>query len=196
MAMLGPGTGRHLHALAHNHDPRRVVTGRRRKSVGAQHALGRGPKSRDELDRVLLGLVQRVTERLRAGHRVGRTFTLRLRVDDMSRQTRSRTLAQATDRTDEFLAVGRELLAERWPHLRTSGCTLLGIAVSDLSSADAVQLSLAFDGHDHRRLDHVVDDVHARFGDTAVVRASLLGRSTRTVPMLPDPGPPGRSRPR
>lgn len=189
VAMLGAGTGRHLHALAHNHDPRTVVTGRRRSSVGSQRALGRGRRSHDELDGVLLGLIQRVTERLRAGHRVGRTLTLRFRMDDMSRQTRSRTVPEATDRTDEFLDVGRELLAERWPHLRQHGCTLLGVSVSELSSADAVQLGLDFDGHDRRRLDHVLDDVRTRFGDGSVTRASFLGRDQgMTVPMLPDPG--------
>lgn len=187
VSMLGPGTGRHLHSLSHNHDPRTVVTGRRRSSVGSQRALGRSKRSRGELDQILLSLVERVTERLRAGHRVGRTVTLRLRMDDMSRQTRSRTLVQPTDRTDEFLAVGRDLLDERWSHLEVAGCTLLGISVSDLSSADAVQLGLDLDGHDHRRLDHVLDDVRGRFGSDAVVRASLLGRDDgRSVPMLPD----------
>ena len=187
VGMLGPGTGRHLHSLSHNHDPRTVVTGRRRSSVGSQRALGRGHRSKDELDGILLSLVERVTERLRAGKRVGRTLTLRFRMDDMSRQTRSRTLVQPTDRTDEFLDAGRDLLAERWPHLEQAGCTLLGISVSDLSSADAVQLGLDLDGHDHRRLDHVLDDVRTRFGSSAVVRASLLGGDDgRSVPMLPD----------
>jgi DNA polymerase-4 len=189
VAMLGPAAGRHIHALARNHDARRVVVGRRRSSIGSQRALGRRPRSRPELDRVLLGLVERVTERLRAGRRVGRTLTLRLRTDDFARQTRSRTLHEATDRTDLFLAAGRDLLDERWRYLQEAGCTLLGVTVSDLAPADAVQLSLPLDGHDHRALDHVLDDVRSRFGRGAVVRASLLGHADRSVPMLPDPVP-------
>ena len=39
--MLGRATGRQLHSLAHNYDPRRVRAGRRRRSMGSQHALGR-----------------------------------------------------------------------------------------------------------------------------------------------------------
>ena len=54
VAMLGPAAGRHLHALARNHDPRHVVTGRRRSSIGSQRALGRRPRTAEELDRVLL----------------------------------------------------------------------------------------------------------------------------------------------
>src|SRR3954465_4070585 len=38
VAMLGPAGGRHLHALAHNRDPRRVRPGRRRGSIGSQRA--------------------------------------------------------------------------------------------------------------------------------------------------------------
>ena len=41
VSMLGAASGRHLHALAHNRDPRPVVVGRRRRSIGSQHALGR-----------------------------------------------------------------------------------------------------------------------------------------------------------
>src|SRR5688500_12052298 len=41
VAMLGRASGRHLHALAHNRDPRPVQVGRRRRSMGAQRALGR-----------------------------------------------------------------------------------------------------------------------------------------------------------
>src|SRR6266851_5481752 len=39
-SMLGCASGRHLHALAHNHDPRPVQVGRRRRSIGSQRALG------------------------------------------------------------------------------------------------------------------------------------------------------------
>ncbi len=189
VAMLGPASGRHLHALARNVDPRAVTPGRRRASVGAQQALGRSPRTRSELDGVLLALVERVTERLRGGRRVGRTVTLRLRLGDFTRETRSRTLPTATDRTDLVLAAARDLLEARWPHLREVGCSLLGITVSDLAPADAVQLTLDLDGHDRRTLDHTLDAVRDRFGRAAVTRASLLGQARGAqVPMLPDPG--------
>ena len=82
VAMLGRASGRHLHALAHNRDPRPVEVGRRRRSIGSQRALGQGPRSRDEIDAVLVGLVDRVARRMRAAGRVGRTVVLRLRFDD------------------------------------------------------------------------------------------------------------------
>src|SRR5204862_6673726 len=63
VSMLGRAAGRHVHALAHNRDPRRVE-GRRRRSVGAQCALGM-TTSIEALDVVLLALVDRVTRRMR-----------------------------------------------------------------------------------------------------------------------------------
>jgi DNA polymerase-4 len=70
VSMLGRASGRHLHALAHNRDPRRVQVGRRRRSIGAQRALGRMPKSSDALDAVVIALVDRLSRRLRAARRV------------------------------------------------------------------------------------------------------------------------------
>ena len=45
VGLVGKGSGRHLHALAQNYDPRPVQVGRRRRSMGSQHALGRRPRA-------------------------------------------------------------------------------------------------------------------------------------------------------
>jgi DNA polymerase IV len=78
-SMLGEAVGRHLHALAHNRDPRPVRVGRRRGSMGAQRALDRSSRSPDDIDVVIATLVDRVARRMRAARRVGRTVMLRLR---------------------------------------------------------------------------------------------------------------------
>jgi len=111
VAMLGRASGRHLHALAHNRDPRSVETGRRRRSIGSQRALGRRWRPQSEIDATLVGLVDRVTRRLRTGRRVCRTVVLRLRFDDFTRATRSQTLPQATAETQTILRAARRLLA-------------------------------------------------------------------------------------
>src|SRR5919202_330974 len=100
VSLVGRAAGRQLHALAHNRDPRRVRTGRRRRSMGAQRALGRTPRSPAALDAVLVGLVDRLARRLRKARRVCRTVTLRLRFLDFSRVTRSHTLLESTAETD------------------------------------------------------------------------------------------------
>jgi DNA polymerase-4 len=188
VAMLGKGSGHHLHALAHNLDPRPVVVGRRRGSIGSQHALGRSPKSAATIDAVAVGIVDRVTRRLRSAERTGRTVTLRLRFDDFTRVTRSRTLDHATAQTAIVLATVRRLLRSAMPMITERGLTLVGVAVSNLDDGGAVQLPLPFDEHDRSALDRAVDDVRSRFGSNALKRALLLDRDHRvvSVPMLPD----------
>jgi DNA polymerase-4 len=185
VSLLGRAAGRQLHALAHNRDPRPVLVGRRRRSVGSQCALGRARRSGEDVDAVLIGLVDRVTRRLRAGGRVGRTVVLRLRFGDFSRATRSYTLPRPTASTQVVLVTARWLLVTSQPQIERRGLTLVGIAVANLESDKVVQPRLPFDPYDD--LDAVLDQLRERFGPKAVTRAVLLGRETGlTVPLLPD----------
>jgi DNA polymerase IV len=187
VSMLGRAAGRHLHALAHNRDPRPVQARRRRGSIGAQHALGRSRRAHDDVDAVLVGLVDRVTRRMRAAGRIGRTVVLRLRFDDFSRATRSHTLPGATAQTETVLATARALLATAQPLIERQGLTLVGVAVANLDDDDAVQLALPFDRRDDDALDAALDQVRERFGTGAVMRAVLLGRDQGlSMPLLPD----------
>jgi DNA polymerase-4 len=188
MSMLGRATGRHLHALAHNRDPRPVRTRRRRRSMGAQRALGRrAPKSFELLDTSLVALVDRLARRLRAARRVCRTVAIRLRFDDFSRATRSHTLSEATADTVTILATARGLLVASLPLIRSQGITLIGVTLSNLENDGAIQLSLPLDGQPPRALDAALDDIRDRFGSGAITRAVLVGRDQDpTVPLLPD----------
>ncbi len=188
IAILGRASGRHLHALAHNRDPRRVQVGRRRRSMGAQHALGRrSAKTPDALDSLLLALVDKLARRLRAARRVCRTVTLRLRFDDFSRATRSHTVMESTAQTQTILAVARELLAAAQPTIEQRGVTLVGVALSNLDDDWAIQLALPLDRRRTLALDTALDVVRERYGTDAVTRAVLLGRDHGpTVPLLPD----------
>jgi DNA polymerase-4 len=185
--LLGRGVGRHLHALAHNRDPRPVETGRRRGSIGAQRALGWSPKTITEVDVSLIGLVERVTRRMRAADRLGRTVVLRMRFDDSSRATRSRTLPYATANTQTILTAARELLTVAVPMIQRQGITLVGVAVTNLADGRRGQLMLPLDEQWSDTLDIALDEVRERFGSTSVVRAVLLGRSSGiAMPVLPD----------
>jgi DNA polymerase IV len=187
VSMLGRAAGRHLHALAHNRDPRPVRVGRRRGSIGSQRALGRAPHSHETIDAVAIALVDRVTRRMRTAGRVGRTVVLRLRFDDFARATRSRTLFHATAQTDTILAIVRELLASAMPVIERDGVTLVGVAVGNLDDGSAVQLTLPFDCRSSDALDAAVDAVRERFGVNAITRAVLIGRDQGlSVPLLPD----------
>ena len=187
VSMLGRAAGRHLHALAHNRDPRPVQVRRRRRSMGAQRALGRRPRSREELDSTVIALVDRLGRRLRAARRVCRTVVLRLRFADFSRATRSHTLSEATAHTQTILATARGLLATAMPLIERDGITLIGVALANLADEGAVQLALPFERDRMSALDATLDDVRERFGAGAITRAVLLGRDQGlSVPLLPD----------
>jgi DNA polymerase-4 len=187
VSLLGRAAGRHLHALAHNRDPRRVQVGRRRRSIGAQRALGRRRRSPEALDAIVVGLVDKLGRRLRAARRVCRTVVLRMRFDDFSRATRSHTLAEATAQTQVILATARGLLAAAMPMIERDGLTLIGLALGNLEDDGAVQLALPFDAQRAIALDAALDSVRERYGSEAITRAVLLGRDQGlTVPLLPD----------
>jgi len=185
VGMLGRASGRHLHALAHNRDPRPVHARRRRRSIGAQRALGRGAKSQEELEVVLITLVDRVSQRLRAAKRACRTVVLRLRFDDFTRITRSYTMTESTAHTQTILAAASGLLGLCRPTIRRRGLTLLGISLTNLSDHTAVQLRLPLERT--RGLDGALDEIRTRYGSRAITRGVLLGRDPGPwVPLLPD----------
>ncbi|QNI09125.1 DNA polymerase IV [Mycobacterium kubicae] len=187
-SMVGGAMGRQLYALSRNIDRRRVVTGVRRRSVGAQRALGRrgNTMSPAELDAVVITLIDRITTRMRAAGRTGRTVVLRLRFDDFTRATRSHTLPQATSATQPTLAAARRLLAAAQPDIAQRGLTLVGFAVSGIDRSGAQQMMLPFDG-ESPAIDAAVDRIRHRYGKAAVTRAVLVGRDPGLeMPHLPD----------
>lgn len=191
VSILGKGAGRHLYALANNRDARQVTTYRGRSSIGAQHALGRGPTSPQDVEAALIALIDRVTGRMRAAGRTGRTVVLRLRFADFTRVTRSHTLRRATADTRDIEEAALALLRDARSLIADRGITLVGVTVSNIERSGAEQLELQFDapqdGPSASALDVALDGVHDKFGKTALTRGVLLGRNTgMSVPLLPD----------
>lgn len=183
--LLGLASGRHLHALAHARDPRRVRPARRRRSVGAQRALGTRVRPRSEIAAALLGLVDRVTRRLRRGNRRCRTVVLRLRFGDYTRATRSQTMLTATDRTGPIRETAEQLLDMAWPLIERRGLTLIGVALTNLCDGSESQLVLPFGSE--AELDRTLDRLRDRYGAAAITRAVLLGQDGEDgVPILSD----------
>ena len=186
-ALLGRAAARHLHALANNVDARSVRPRRRRRSIGSQRALGRRHRSPEEIDADLVALVDRITRRLRASKRVGRTVVLRFRFADFSRASRSHTLRYSTAETEVVLAVARSLFAAAQPMVDQRGLTLIGVAIANLDDDLPRQLCFPLERDDRAVLDGTLDEIRTRFGTAAITRAVLLGRSSGlTVPLLPD----------
>src|SRR5262249_43448180 len=148
--------------------------------------LGRFPRSLEGIEPTLLALVDRVTRRMRAARRVGRTVVLRMRFEDYSRATRSHSLLWPTSQTTPILATVRELLYAALPTIERQGLTMIGLSVANLENRDAIQLPLPFERRNDDALDAVLDSLRVRFGTDVVRRATLLGRDEgESMPMLP-----------
>lgn len=188
---LGPGAGRHLHALAWNRDPRPVTLGRRSGSVGAQSTFGRDVTDSSEHRRILLRLAERVGSRLRRKGRAGRTVTARVRFADFETVTRQMSLPAPSAATSALFRAGCRLSEQAIREVgRGRGLRLLGVSVSQLERSPALQMELPLEGDGlddpilrsgshlglaHRSLDDAVDRARAAFGKDAVERAALLG---------------------
>ncbi len=183
---LGNAWGAHLHALANNEDPRTVEVGRRRRSVGSQRSFPVDSVDRAGAEQIVVEVADRVTRRLRDGRRVAKTVTLRLRFGDFAQATRSRTLPEATCSTDEVMTAARDLLEGAWPTIEARGLTKVGVAVSGLTSDDAVQLTLPFSKAQWGAVDGAVDEIRQRFGADALKRATLVDQDAMEMPLLPD----------
>lgn len=183
---VGKAAGRHLFALAHNQDPRRVDTGRRRRSIGSQSSFPHGGLNRDDCDALLLSVVDRVCSRLRRADRVARTVVLRLRYGDFTNATRSHTMVEATNTTSTILTTVQDLFTAVWPEALRRGLTRIGLSVTGLSSDGTVQLALPFNAGQSLAFDTTLDAIHQRFGKSSVTRATNLGRRFTEVPMLLD----------
>lgn len=183
-SIAGPAVGRRLHAIAHNRDPRRVRSGRGRRSIGSQSALGTRRRSAEALDAVAVSLVDRVARRLRKSGSAGRTVVLRLRWGDFTKATRSKTLPHPTSSTATILATLRALLAAEQETIRRRGLTLLGLSITNLCPARDVQLELPLEGLSTQALDTTIDAIRDRFGTATIARARLLDSPARSSAWL------------
>ena len=180
---LGAAQGRHLHALAWNHDERSVEPHQTAKSIGHEETFPRDIAERAELERELLRMSERVGSRLRGAGVAGRTVSLKLRYGDFRTITRSRTSAEPTNVGAQVGAVARDLLDAVDVG---AGVRLLGVSVSQLDATQPVQEQLPLDqatgASDADRMAAVersVDALRDRFGDDAVGLARLLGDDDR-----------------
>ncbi|HEY8546629.1 MAG TPA: DNA polymerase IV [Acidimicrobiales bacterium] len=174
VAAVGDAHGRHLHAVANGIDDRPVEPDQPTKSVGHEETFPRDVHDAERLGREVVRMADGVASRLRAGGLAGRTVTLKLRFGDFRTITRSTTLPGAVDDAPTIARAAGDLLATVDPR---PGVRLLGVTVTGLTRDPARQLS--FDDLGGRSWDDAssaIDEIRARFGDTAIGPAAAMGR--------------------
>ena len=179
---VGDGLGSHLHELAWGTD-RRTITPRNvsafgggdpDKSMGAQETFGRDTDDRETVVRELLRLSAKVTGRMRVAGVAGRTVSITVRFADFTTITRSRTMPEATDVTQEVYRTATRLYDALG--LQRARLRLVGVRVEGLVPRETVhrQLLLGEREHGWSDADRAVDRATLRFGSAAVRPASLL----------------------
>ncbi|MGK2930830.1 MAG: DNA polymerase IV [Acidimicrobiales bacterium] len=202
---LGEASGRHLHRLAHAIDDRPVVPDAQPKSIGHEETFATDIHTHDELHVHLVRMADAVATRARRHDLPGRTVTIKVRFGDFSTITRATTTPEPIDTGNAIVRAATALLA---PVDVAAGVRLFGVTLSNLmDSADGAvggqQLTLggldddapapSADNAAWGSVTGAIDAVRARFGDDAVVPATLAGGARRTFrPGERQWGPNGR----
>ncbi len=182
---VGDGLGRMLHDLAWGSDAREVSPGRVSvfghggdpdKSMGAQETFGRDIDDREVILRELLALTAKVTGRMRVAGVAGRTVAITVRFADFTTITRSRTIPEATDVTQEIYRAAVRLYDALG--LQRARLRLVGVRVEGLVPRTRVQRQGVLGERERgwSDADRAVDRATRRFGSAAVRPASLIDR--------------------
>lgn len=167
--------GGQLARLAAGNDSRPVVADPPRKSVGAEETFERDLVSDAEIARALLRLSDRVASRLRAQGVSGVTVNVKVRFANFVTLTRSKTLPREVDTTAPIYATAKTLCAKAMDSRTTSPrVRLLGVSVSQLGDWPASEQISLEDEPRWSAAEGALDDIRAKFGDTAVTLGTLL----------------------
>ncbi len=164
--------GRRLARLARGIDARGVSAERETKSVSSETTFEQDISDFRSLERILWGLAEDVSGRLKTKELAGATVTVKLKSADFKIRTRARSLGSPTQLAHRIFAAARGLLEHEIDGTRYR---LLGVGVSALASADEADPADLVDGRT-AQAEHAVDSVRARFGESAVIRGLAFDR--------------------
>jgi len=155
-------------------DHRPVVASRGDKSISAEETFEQDLTRIEDMQRELLRLTEKTTQRLRAKHLTAGTLQVKIRQSDFTTFTRQRTLRPPSDSVGTLYEVARELLADWLGEHPDSPVRLLGVGGSALGKANQLDLFAPQADTGASNVDQAVDDIRKRFGDLSVSRARSL----------------------
>jgi DNA polymerase-4 len=166
---VGRASGSSLWERARGVDTAPVTVPGAPRSVSREETFARDVAQRDALHARVAELASDVGARLRTGGWTARTVALKLRYSDFTTITRQETLASSTATDTTVRDAALALLDAAWSG---DAVRLLGVGVSGL--AEAPQLDL-FDRPAIDRIDHTLDRLRQRFGQSAIRRGTGEG---------------------
>ena len=166
--------GDHIYRLANGRDKREVISDAKAKSISSENTFLEDVSNKETLIAYLSHLTEQVTTRLREKDRKGKTVNIKIRFHDFTTITRSKSLAQSTNQTEEIWRAAKSLFNAALPVGRVS-IRLLGVGVSGFSNDTTHQGDLFSEESKYDELDEVTDEINKRFGKLKIHR----GRNTK-----------------
>jgi DNA polymerase-4 len=156
-------------------DDRPVVSSRGEKSISAEETYDQDLVEPRSMEHELMRLTERTSRRLRkAGLQAG-TVQVKIRQSDFSTFTRQKRLQPPANGTDQLYAVACALLHKWLDDNPGARIRLLGVGGAKLSKAEQGDL-FAVSAAAAAPVDDTVDKIREKFGNSALGRASTLGR--------------------
>jgi len=167
--------GNALWRLSHGLDDREVVAYGIQKSISQERTFEEDVDDIEVLENTLAHLSESLGRLMRKDGLKGRTVTLKLRFEDFSTFTRSKTFADFVDSSRIIRGVVVSLF--RRASKTDKKVRLLGVGVSQLNSVAGEQLGLfEQDAPLNNKLTKLLDSLQDQFGEDKIKRASLLGK--------------------
>ncbi|MFT6851211.1 MAG: DNA polymerase-4, partial [Sphingobacteriales bacterium] len=119
-------------------DFRKVNPNRESKSVGAENTLNQNTRNPEEVLAEIRSLIEVIQNRLKKNNLKGRTVSLKLKYEDFSLITRSKTISSNIQSAKEILDVVNILFE---PELFENPIRLVGVSISNFSILEGSQLN-------------------------------------------------------
>lgn len=166
--------GEVYHHLAWGRDPSPVCPDSLStiKGIGHSVTLPRDYRHSGDIEIVLLELTDEVCHRARKNQKAGRTVSVSVRSYDLTRGFhRQRTLPAPSNLSVQVYDQVQVLFRRHWDGRPVRS---LSVTLTNLVDNASLQQTLFLDTDRLDRLSRTVDNLHQRFGETSILRASSL----------------------
>lgn len=165
--------GEHIYRMARGEDQRSVIPHEEAKSVSNEVTFESDVEDEETVRHTVFQLSEKVGGRLRRAAIRGRTVHLKIRFQDFKTFTRSHSLKNPTNLTDEIYRIANFMVSEFEPF--HSAVRLIGVGVSNLVGEKGLQLTL-WDMENERKLqvERIMDQIQDKFGKEIIRHARSL----------------------
>ncbi|MFC5988323.1 DNA polymerase IV [Marinicrinis lubricantis] len=147
------------------------------KSIGHTTTLPKDVERREDVRRIFLNLADQVARRLRRQGLLAQVVQITIREPNMKTYTRSVTMSEPSDNSQDFFAKALELYDKHWPEGKP--VRLLGVTLQSLTDKEHSQVQLDLFDYEQapkkEALNEAMDRLRDKFGESAVLTAGMLG---------------------